>query len=138
MKTQLLLIPVCLLLASCGSSNKPSSAELPGAQRLTLSGAQRAIVTNGVREMISKGTANGGESAKLDRSEAFTVKPGGGVHVCGDVSYRMEPGKAAVSAPFYLEIENRDGTSVAKRGQIGFDEMKKSKVNFMCRHIEAG
>lgn len=85
--------------------------------------------------MVANVTANGGESAKLVAMRAFILRPNGGVHVCGEVNFQMEPGKALLAAPYYIELEKLDGLPAAKRGQIGFDELKKSKVTFMCRHL---
>ncbi len=135
MKNSFYYLPVCLALAGCGQFGKPASEGPSGVQKVVLSAAQKQIVTAGVREMVSKGTVNGGESARLASLRAFTLQPGGGVHVCGDVSYQLEAGKGSLFAPYYVELEEIEGNPSAKRGQVGFDELKKSKVTFMCRHL---
>ncbi len=105
---------------------------------MTLSAAAKKLVSDGVREMVAKETVNGGEGAKLGRFTAFRLPSKTGVHVCGDVSYQLEPGKQTASAPYYLEFIDQDGKLEAKRGQVGFDKLKKSKVEFMCRHKNSG
>jgi len=137
-KTPLIAL-FCLLLASCGGLTKqPGAAILPGAQSVTLSKAAKKLVSDGVREMVAKETVNGGEGAKLGGFTAFRLPAKTGIHVCGDVSYQHEPGKPTASAPYYLEFTDQNGTLEAKRGQVGFDKLKKSKVEFMCRHKNAG
>ena len=134
-----LIVPLCLLLASCGGLTKqPDAVVLPGARSVTLSIAAKKLVSDGVREMVASETVNGGEGAKLGGFTAFRLPAKNGIHVCGDVSYQLEPGKPTASAPYYLEFIDQDGTLEAKRGQVGFDKLKKSKVEFMCRHKSAG
>ncbi len=134
-----LIVPFCLLLASCGGLTKQTDAvKLPGAQSVTLSMAAKKLVSDGVREMVAKETVNGGEGAKIGGFTAFRLPPKTGIHVCGDVSYQLEPGKPTVSAPYYLEFSDQGGKLEATRGQVGFDKLKKSKVKFMCRHKNAG
>ncbi len=139
MNNKPLIIPLCLLLASCGGLTKQADpVTLPGAQGVTLSLAQKKLVSDGVREMVAKETVNGGEGAKLAGFKAFRLPSNTGIHVCGDVSYQLEPGKPMASAPYYLEFTDQEGSLEAKRGQIGFNKLKKSKVTFMCRHANAG
>lgn len=119
--------------------NKPAPVgDLSHVQSMALSSAQRKMVSDGVREMVAKVTVNGGEGARLSGFKAFSLSPNSGVHVCGDVSYQTEPGKPVLSAPYYLELEGQNDNPVAKRGQVGFDTLKKSKVTFLCRHVNAG
>ncbi len=138
MNNSLLLVPLGLLLASCGGLSKPAPINQSGAQAVALTIAQRKLVSDGVREMVAKETVNGGEDAKLQGFTAFRLPSNSGIHVCGDVSYQIEPGKATASAPYYLEFIDENGTLEAKRGQVGFNNLKKSKVKFMCRHKDAG
>ncbi len=142
MRNSFLLLSACLFLASCGGLNKLTTAAIEtkpvgpaGVTTLTLSSAQQKVVSDGVREMISKVTVDGGESAKLIGFKAFQLPSSDGVHVCGDVSYQVEPGKPTLTVPYYLEIEELQGAPSAKRGQVGSDKLKKSKVVFMCRHV---
>lgn len=145
MKLRSFIIGTTLLLAGCGSLNKISLTPVPavvpvsisGAQSASLTDVQKQIVNDGVREMVAKVTVDGGESAKLIGMKAFIRPPNGGVHVCGNVNFQIEPGQSLVSAPYYIELEELDSASSAKRGQIGTDELKKSKVTFMCRHLSA-
>ena len=133
-----LIAPLCLFLTNCGGLNEPAPERLSGAQSVSLSSAQKKMVSDGVREMVAKQSLNGGEGAKLSGFNAFRLPPNSGIHVCGDVSYQLTPEKPTSSAPYYLELEDRTGALEAKRGQIGVDKLKKSKVIFMCRHANAG
>ena len=138
MKNTYLIAPICLLLASCGGLNEPAPANLSGVQTVSLNSAQQKLVSDGVREMVAKETVSGGEDAKLSNFKAFSLLPGSSVHVCGDVSYQLEPGEATKSASYYLEFTDQNGALEAIRGQVGFDVLKKSKVTFMCRHVNTG
>ncbi len=139
MKNTSLIVSICFLLAGCGGLLKQTEAVKPtGPQSVTLSAAAKKLVSDGVREMVAKETVNGGEGAKIGRFTAFRLPPKTGIHVCGDVSYQLEPGKPMASAPYYLEFSDLDGKLEATRGQVGFDNLKKSKVKFMCRHKNAG
>ncbi len=150
MNNSLYLLPVLLLLSSCGMAGKlTSSAQNPVSERgasvlnddservtaYNLTSAQKKVVNDGVREMVAKVTVNGGEGAELLTLKAFRLSSGSGVHVCGDVRYQKEPGQSPLSTPYYLELESADGPPVAKRGQVGADKLKRSKVIFMCRHV---
>ncbi|MCP4933925.1 MAG: hypothetical protein GY927_06890 [bacterium] len=119
-------------------NKQPDAVKFPGVQSIALTTAAKKLVTDRVREMVAKKTVNGGEGARLGRFTAFRLPAKTGIHVCGDVSYQVEPGKLTVSAPYYLEFTDQGGTLEAKRGQVGFDKLKKSKVEFMCRHKNAG
>jgi hypothetical protein len=136
MRYNILVLPVVLGLAACGTTGKLIPVSFNGSQSPGLTSAQRKVVSDGVREMVAKETVNGGEGAKLDDFRVFRVPSREGLQVCGHVSYQVEPGKPVISAPYYLELEELDGQPAAKRGQVGFDKLRKSKVTFMCRHVK--
>ncbi len=100
-----------------------------GAQAIKLTESQTSIVHDGVRKMI----ANPG-TAQFKPAQAVTLQGKPGIHVCGYVSHKPQESSALAELPFYVELREENGQTLAHRGQVGLDEAKRAKVKFVCRH----
>ncbi len=132
-----IILPVlaaALIVNGCGSHAGSVPSGLSGKHAIALTPQQHEIVDQGVGEMMDRVMPGSSREMRLRGIHAFVLKPGGPVQVCGDVT----PGSGSVGElrktfPWYLELENRNGVPVARRGQVGSDKLKRAKVLFLCR-----
>ncbi|MCF6199277.1 MAG: hypothetical protein L3J67_07765 [Hyphomicrobiaceae bacterium] len=122
-----------LLLTGCGGGGQPSSLALNSVQMITLSRTEQKVVRSGVSEIVANAARTGSSQASSGSFNAFRYNSGDIINVCGEARYKMEAGKPAKTAPFFMELANRNGQPYAKRGQVGFDKLKKSKVVYLCQ-----
>lgn len=122
-----------LLLTGCGGVGQPSSLALDRVQMVTLSSTQQKVVRSGVSEIVANAARTGSSQTSSGSFSAFRLNSGDIIHVCGEAHYKMQAGKAAKTAPFFMELANKNGQPYAKRGQVGFDKLKKSKVVYLCK-----
>lgn len=121
------------LLGGCGTGTaaRPPAANATGtvkASPVVLSAGQLLAVQAGVKKMITSP-----DSARFSKASGMAVPPDAGVHVCGHVRFKGEGGKFGPDLPYYVELREETGKPEAARGQVGSDDAKRAKVNFMCR-----
>ena len=127
-------VAITVVLGACGGSGRlPDLTRNVEDQPVVLTSAQLLSIQAGVKQMIVNP-----ESAQFSRATAFTIPPEAGIHVCGYVKYKGENGTYGAHFPYYLELRDKDGKTVAERGQVGSDPSKLSKVKFMCRRHGLG
>jgi len=129
---------VCLLLSGCGASNQPAFSVADKVQALSLSSIQKKVVRDGVREIVANAADTKTSQASSGSFKAFRLNSGAIVNVCGEVRYKMAADKPARMAPFFMEVAQKEGQAYAKRGQVGFDKLKKAKVVYLCNRGNSG
>ena len=130
-KNSFIFLLIAFVLSGCGGADRSVSSTGSAAHLISLSKDQQRIVQAGLREMVTKATQNAGHRVKSAGLKAFRLSNSDAIQVCGDVSYGSKK-TGLVNAPYYLELAQKQGRIFAKRGQIGLDNLKKSKVIFMC------
>lgn len=124
----IIAMSMTLLVTGCaGGGSRPATNPQTGVTRIALNEAQNKVVEDGVRQMV----ANAGARLKAVTSTRIPEQPG--IHVCGYVMSKDANGKDGPDLPFYVELREAEGKSVAERGQVGTDPSKLSKIKFVCR-----
>lgn len=99
-----------------------------GNKVITLTEEQTMTYQNGVRAAIPNP-----DSANFLSVKAMELKGQPGLHICGDVRYD-DAAATPTEAPFYAELREEEGKPKLHRGQVGEDEAKRAKVDFVCRN----
>lgn len=98
-----------------------------GNKTITLTEDQVRLYQDGVRAAIPNP-----ESANFVSVKAMELKGQPGLHICGHVKYD-DAAATPTEAPFYAELREEEGKPTLHRGQVGEDEAKRAKVDFVCR-----
>ena len=123
---------ICLSLAGCGTMGQPDSSAHEGVQTVVLSKAQDKVVRDGVREIVANAAKSGSSQATSSHISAYRLSGKALVNVCGEAHYKMTADGRTRTAPFFMEVADKEGVPYAKRGQVGFDKLKKAKVVYLC------
>lgn len=106
---------------------KSSEASPTGHAFIDLNKAQLNAVQSATRQIIPNP-----DSAKFSSAKAINLAGEQSLHVCGHVRFRQN-GSYGKDLPYYMELKDGSSKPEVKRGQVGDNPSRLSKVRFMCR-----